>query len=542
MAAVRRALVFSGQGSQIKGMGFDTVSSSPKARKLWEKAEDRIKGAYGISLTEVIRDNPPWIMGYERCQDPDSFTPIDGPVNYQPESTPRIRKMSHEKGVISLTHLTQPATLLAQSSILEAIEERHNGFLSSISVFAGHSLGEFTALTAMKVLPIDIAVDLVYRRGVLMENALKQGSLHMPSYMMYAVNPSRAKLGAELSRGEKIEEIDPEDVFVYMVELIALKLRRTTSWVEVVNYNVSKEQIVVAGDEVGLSILGKCLDPLSRANAVEYGNVQDFNELVTFNSLEVLRDLEEGFNDDPNAPPPPDYVPASWHKVRRDEIFQRRRLTLDDGHTLPLERLTHLTLEDNGKSGLKKKSWFIPLPIDIPFHSSFLRKAMDQFYDDCLSALPSDDIVTEKLLGNNHWVTNLTGTSFSLGNSFLDLFSEVVRSQNIGENSHHGKYHSKMTELFLKNAEDVKQRVVDQGAIRKFLASIICAQLAHPVLWADTMKHVVDDLQCQCVLEISPQKTLVQMFNKSNFNCLERPKVLCLPSEEIILFPPRQAE
>lgn len=531
-----KAVVFAGQGCQRKGMGLEAIASSAHSRKLWTLAENRLRSRTGVSITEVIRDNPQYLHMYDTALKPHRTRIIDTDPNY-PESHPKPQRLSVPSGVLGTTYVTQPAVLTAQIALFEWMKEVHPALLSDANVFAGHSLGEFTALCAMGLFPLDIAAELTFRRGAWMEAALTLGSVVRPNWQLYAVNPSRAKLSTTLNDGT---QVSAEDVLAYLVELISMKLKHTTSWVEIVNYNVGDEQLVVAGDEVALSILGKCIDPLYRVNSVHLDRVSDFPSLVSSAARDTQLDIESGANDDPNAPPPPDFVPASWHAYGRREIFQRRLLTLDDGKTLPLERLTHLTLENEGKSGLKKKSWFIPLPVDVPFHSSHLRRAMDNFHQDCLDALPSEEII-RKVFEHKKWVTNLTGSVFDPNSpQFLNEFSEAVRSENIGERSHSGKYASTLTATLLQAASPAEGGVPN---IRNLAAATMTAQLAHPVQWIDSMRTITNTLKCTSVTEISPTRTLSEMFKKcvsdksgletvaEHVNGISGIKIVSLPTE-----------
>ena len=533
-----KAIVFAGQGCQKRGMGLDAVATNPAAKAVWDSAERRIRSRTGMKLSEVVRDNPPYLHMYENALKP-HLTSIADPDPNLPESHPLPHRVHMPAGVIGATYLTQPAVLTAQLALLEEARAAHGPLLDGATVFAGHSLGEFTALTAMGLLPPDVAAELTFRRGAWMEAALTLGSVaSRPQWLMYAVNPTRAQLDTTAADGTS--RVSGEDVLAYLVELISAKLRHTTSWLEIVNYNVPGEQWVVAGDEVALSILGKCVDPLFRANASLQEKVEGYPSLVSAAARDTQRDIEAGNNDAPNAPAPADFVSASWHAFGRRNIFQRTQLTQDDGKTLPLERLTHLTLEREGRSGLKKKSWFMPLPVDVPFHSSKLRRAMDNFHQDCLDALPSEELIA-KVFEKKKWVTNLTGTVFDPASAqFLSEFTDAVRSHNIGEQSHSGKYAStKVTEAFVAAAKGQPQQIplssstpsgTDEASSssavtastsevgvnpRALLAATMAAQLAHSVQWMDSMSTITDTLKCTTIIEISPTRTLAPMFKKS---------------------------
>ena len=73
---------------------------------------------------------------------------------------------------LGLTEFTQPAILTAEIAMLRALEAE---FGVAGELFAGHSLGEYTALVAAGVLPLADAVRLVRKRGALMQQAVPAG-------------------------------------------------------------------------------------------------------------------------------------------------------------------------------------------------------------------------------------------------------------------------------------------------------------------------------------------------------------------------------
>jgi len=52
------AYVFTGQGSQEKGMGMDLYQSSEIARQIWDRADFHFKNNYGFSILDIVRNNP----------------------------------------------------------------------------------------------------------------------------------------------------------------------------------------------------------------------------------------------------------------------------------------------------------------------------------------------------------------------------------------------------------------------------------------------------------------------------------------------------
>ena len=117
--------VFPGQGSQYAGMGSDLHEEFAVARKVYEQAGE--------------------VLGYDIAEL--SFTDPEDKLN--------------------LTRFTQPALLTHSVACLEIFRELTDDRLQP-AIAAGHSLGEYTALVAAKVLSFESALKLVQKRGELM--------------------------------------------------------------------------------------------------------------------------------------------------------------------------------------------------------------------------------------------------------------------------------------------------------------------------------------------------------------------------------------
>ncbi len=173
------AVVFPGQGSQYLGMAKDFLATSAEARALMEQAEDLC----GLPLRRFCLEGP--------------LEELTRSVNLQPAVT--------------------VVNLICWQALGRALPELRP------HCFAGHSLGEFSALAAAGVLDTAATLRLVMRRGELME---REAGLH-PGGM-------RAVLGLEL---EQVRQA-----------LIAVAGRGV---VVVANHNTA-QQIVLSGDEAGL--------------------------------------------------------------------------------------------------------------------------------------------------------------------------------------------------------------------------------------------------------------------------------------------------
>jgi malonyl CoA-acyl carrier protein transacylase len=508
---MKNALIFSGQGTHFKGMCMPLLSD-PAVAEVWSRMKERMKCNFGVCIQEIIQENPKKVMVTsgafqveEVCKHPCTDLLLTK------ESAPRTHSISHVEGVLQYTFFTQPCVLAAQLLAFTKLQQDYPQVLNEqIECLAGHSLGEFTALAALGVFSPETAVDLTFKRGLLMEEACKD--VRRGDWKLYACNPQRAQLDQDAETADK--------KFFHLVELVAKALAHTSSFIEVVNLNLRHQQYVVAGDLAALAVLGKCLDPQFRANCEDSEN---FEELVgqALNSVRV--DTADGIAKDPNKVNDQDFVTAAMKKYGNRATFRRFMKGADDGYTPSLDELTHLTLQEDGRSGLKRKTWFVPLAVEIPFHSSRLRQAMDQFLPVVRSALPDEAALRElfsvsakgALNKQSHkhplWVTNITGRTFDPFNrAFQEAVLNAMQSPNIGETRHNGRYHSTLLVDTFKNG-------VSQGSVREITASVLAAQFAHPVQWITTMDELVIENGCTQIQEVSPQKNMSDIVKRASF-------------------------
>lgn len=540
------AVVFCGQGSHRKGMGMMYVGApGTSSARVWNAASDTMMQRYHICLGNLITENPAYVdIASDAFVNAVLATSLDSSSQSAvPESNRALRRVwsRGDAGAMQQTFFAQPAMLAAQLVMFEHVR-RETAATQDIQCYAGHSLGEFTALAAAGVFPVDVAVDLVFRRGVLMQNALDTvtslSTKH--EFLMYACNPTRAQLSALVGRAsDTASEVTATDMFCAIVEQIGRALQHTTSFVELVNANVEGEQYVVAGDAFALSVLGKTLDPQFRTNDVKAATAQNVAQLVAAAVASVGEDIADKVTMQPNKEPSPDFVPGMSKRYSKIERFKRQLRGPDDGRTLSLDDLTHLTLEQDGRSGLKKKSWFMPLSVSTPFHSSLLRRAMDEFYPLVRQALPSDEVLRRVLATGEDagasskapkWVCNLTGRVFDCGAAFRAACEDSLTSMNIGEVTHHGKYQSRDVTMNMVNV------VKTSSSPRELVAVALAAQMAHPVQWTTSMETIVQTLGVRQVVEIAPTSTVSEMFRRSKFRDECTNEVLdvtatCLPEQ-----------
>ena len=147
------SVIFPGQGSQLVGMGKDLYSKYSLIQNLFKEADDTL----GFSLSNLILNGP--------------------------------------KDELDLTENTQPAIFLVSYSIFKLIKEEFNTDLNRASFFAGHSLGEYSALTSAGSLSFASTLKILKIRGKAMQNSVPKG-----------VGGMVAVLGSEIEKIEKIIE------------------------------------------------------------------------------------------------------------------------------------------------------------------------------------------------------------------------------------------------------------------------------------------------------------------------------------------------
>ena len=127
------SVIFPGQGSQLVGMGKDFYDKYSLVQELFKEANDTL----GFSISDLILNGP--------------------------------------KEELDLTENTQPAIFLISYSIFKLIKEEFNINLSKADFFAGHSLGEYSALASSGALSFSDTLKILKIRGNAMQNSVPKG-------------------------------------------------------------------------------------------------------------------------------------------------------------------------------------------------------------------------------------------------------------------------------------------------------------------------------------------------------------------------------
>mgnify|MGYP001284725739 FL=1 len=127
------SVIFPGQGSQIVGMGKEFFDKYNIVKKLFQEADDTLN----FNISRIILEGP--------------------------------------KEKLNLTANTQPAIFLVSYSIFKVVKEEFNIDLNEAKYFAGHSLGEYSALSCAGYLDFNKTIEILRIRGEAMQDSVPKG-------------------------------------------------------------------------------------------------------------------------------------------------------------------------------------------------------------------------------------------------------------------------------------------------------------------------------------------------------------------------------
>ena len=127
------SVIFPGQGSQIVGMGKEFFEKHEIVKKLFKEADEILE----FNLSKLILEGP--------------------------------------KEELDFTANTQPAIFLISYSIFQVVKKDFNINLNNAKYFAGHSLGEYSALSCAGYLNFSETIKILRVRGHAMQNSMPKG-------------------------------------------------------------------------------------------------------------------------------------------------------------------------------------------------------------------------------------------------------------------------------------------------------------------------------------------------------------------------------
>lgn len=127
------SLLFPGQGSQVVGMGDEFYKNFKSVKKIFELADERLN----YKISKIILEGP--------------------------------------EDKLKLTEITQPAILIVSYSIFKVMKDEFGYNFDNFNYFAGHSLGEYSALVASEALQVQDALYLLSERGKAMQESVPLG-------------------------------------------------------------------------------------------------------------------------------------------------------------------------------------------------------------------------------------------------------------------------------------------------------------------------------------------------------------------------------
>jgi len=157
------SVLFPGQGSQSPGMAKIFYENFDYVKSLFQEADDLLKN----SISKLVLEGP--------------------------------------KDKLDLTENTQPAIFLVTFSIFQVLKKETSFDLNSAKYFAGHSLGEYSALACAEALTFSQTIELLQKRGQAMQSAVPKGQGGM-----------LAVLGSDVEKINEIIESNKDKFICYV--------------------------------------------------------------------------------------------------------------------------------------------------------------------------------------------------------------------------------------------------------------------------------------------------------------------------------------
>ena len=188
------SVIFPGQGSQLVGMGKEFYDKYSLVQDLFKEADDTLE----FSLSNLILNGP--------------------------------------KEDLDLTENTQPAIFLISYSIFKIVKEEFNINLNKANFFAGHSLGEYSALASSGALSFSDTLKILKIRGKAMQSSVPKGEGGMVAVLgseiktiENLINENKTKYECYIANDNSVGQIvlsgNIEDLEKMMVDLKSANIK-----------------------------------------------------------------------------------------------------------------------------------------------------------------------------------------------------------------------------------------------------------------------------------------------------------------------------
>ena len=153
------SVIFPGQGSQTVGMCSDFYNKFERVKKIFKQVDQILN----FPLSDIV---------------------LNGPADK-----------------LNLTQNTQPSIMMVGYSIYSVLKNEFGINLKEAKFFAGHSLGEYTALVCSDSLNLETAANLLHQRGKFMQEAVPEGKGSMLAILGLEQNKILEEVKAASSDG-----------------------------------------------------------------------------------------------------------------------------------------------------------------------------------------------------------------------------------------------------------------------------------------------------------------------------------------------------
>jgi [acyl-carrier-protein] S-malonyltransferase len=240
------SVIFPGQGSQLVGMGKEFYDKYDFVKNLFKEADEILQSP----LSKLILEGP--------------------------------------KEELDLTVNTQPAIFLISYSIFNVVKNEFNIDLSKAKYFAGHSLGEYSALCSAGYLNFENTIKILKIRGDAMQNAVPKGEGGMV-----------AVLGSTVETVEKIIKDYEKDFYIQIANdnsegqlVLSGKLNDIEKLMEILKTNNIKNIKLPVSAPFHCSLMNKATNVMN-SEIMKLNFQQSSTKLISNVTAKAISDVNE---------------------------------------------------------------------------------------------------------------------------------------------------------------------------------------------------------------------------------------------------------